>query len=84
MVFICFVFFFYEGVVSGCSVSALPAPGFRDLNTGALSYVGNEGSVWSASADGIYSVRVRFLTNAVQPDYARYRGHGLQLRCLSE
>ena len=61
-----------------------PAPGFRDYGEGALWGVGSEGSVWSASADGIYSVRFRFLTNAVQPDYARYRGHGFQLRCLSE
>ena len=61
-----------------------PAPGFRSYETGGLWGDGSEGSLWSASTEGIYSVRLRFLTDVVQSGYARYRGHGFPLRCLSE
>ncbi len=65
----------------------VPAPGFRDAgnmgNPGALGYVGNEGSVWSASANGTYGVWLRFVMNAAQPSYSNNRAYGFQLRCLS-
>ena len=67
---------------------ALPAPGFRDSGSngyfGALSHVGNEGSVWSASANGTLGVYLRFVMTAAQPTYSSYRANGFQLRCLSE
>ncbi|WP_294598419.1 hypothetical protein [uncultured Rikenella sp.] len=60
------------------------APGFRHSTSGALYYIGNEGSVWSASVNGMGSVFLRFVMDAAQPSYSSNRGHGYQLRCLSE
>ncbi|WP_300728516.1 hypothetical protein [uncultured Rikenella sp.] len=64
------------------------APGFRDAGNngrlGALSAVGNEGSVWSASANGTNGVFLRFLMNTAQSGYSSSRAFGFQLRCLSE
>ena len=62
----------------------VPAPGFRRNASGALGDVGNEGSVWSASANGTNGVSLRFVVNAAQPGYSSARAHGFQLRCLSE
>ncbi|WP_294600581.1 hypothetical protein [uncultured Rikenella sp.] len=62
----------------------MPAPGFRYDTSGALYYVGNEGSVWSASASGTYGVCLRFVMNAAQPGHSNRRANGFQLRCLSE
>lgn len=58
------------------------APGFRNNTTGALNNVGNEGSVWSASASGTNGVYLRFVTNAVQPSNANNRANGFPVRCL--
>ncbi|WP_294596607.1 hypothetical protein [uncultured Rikenella sp.] len=46
--------------------------------------VGNEGSVWSASANGAYGVYLRFVMNAAQPSSSSTRANGFLLRCLSE
>ncbi|WP_294593636.1 hypothetical protein [uncultured Rikenella sp.] len=61
-----------------------PAPGYRLCISGALSHVGYEGSVWSASTLGAYGVSLRFVMNAAQPGYSDNRANGFQLRCLSE
>ncbi|WP_297831336.1 hypothetical protein [uncultured Rikenella sp.] len=51
---------------------------------GTLHGVGGEGSVWSSSSYETNSIYLRFFMTEVQPDIAYLRGHGLQLRCLSE
>ena len=61
-----------------------PAPGFRRDDTGALLSVGNEGSVWSAAANGTYGVYLRFVVNAARPSNSDSRAYGFPLRCLSE
>ncbi|WP_300829361.1 hypothetical protein [uncultured Rikenella sp.] len=61
-----------------------PAPGYRTTTTASAWSIGNEGSVRSASANGIASVYLRFAVNAVQPCFADCRAYGFPLRCLSE
>ncbi|WP_294598361.1 hypothetical protein [uncultured Rikenella sp.] len=46
--------------------------------------VGDEGTVWSASANGANGVYLRFVKDAVQPSNPYDRAGGFQLRCLSE
>ncbi|WP_299457025.1 hypothetical protein [uncultured Rikenella sp.] len=42
------------------------------------------GYSWSSAISGINSVFVYFGTQGLNPSGADSRGHGLQLRCLSE
>ena len=69
---------------AGTPLAWYPAPGFRSNASGALDAVGNEGSVWSAAANGTNGVYLRFVVNAAQPSYSYGRASGYQLRCLSE
>ncbi len=61
-----------------------PAPGFRAFDEGALWHVGNRGFVWSSAASSIYGLDLSFSSQYLYPSSVDYRGHGLQLRCLSE
>ncbi|WP_297830089.1 hypothetical protein [uncultured Rikenella sp.] len=45
---------------------------------------GLEGSLWSISASGANGIFLAFYTQSLYPSGTYYRGHGLQLRCLSE
>ena len=69
---------------TGTPLAWYPAPGYRSYASGALNYVGYEGSVWSASALGAYGVYLRFVMGTTQPGNPDGRSHGFQLRCLSE
>ncbi|WP_294601131.1 hypothetical protein [uncultured Rikenella sp.] len=60
------------------------APGFRCYPSGVQFSVGDEGTVWSASANGTNGVYLRFVKDAVQPSNPYDRAGGFQLRCLSE
>ena len=62
------------------------APGFRRRDSGALSSLGNEGTVWSASteANGAEGWRLTFLTTSMNPQSAHSCAFGFLLRCLSE
>ena len=75
----------FEGAVS-CDYR--PAPGYRDAGNngrlGALAYVGNSGYSWSASFSGTCGVFLFFYSQDLGPSSVDHRGHGLQLRCLSE
>ncbi len=64
----------------------LAAPGYRSYASGALSGVGGEGTVWSASVpDGSTGAwRLLFSATIMNPSSAYTRGNGFQLRCLSE
>ncbi|WP_299458148.1 hypothetical protein [uncultured Rikenella sp.] len=46
--------------------------------------VGYYGYSWSSAVSGTYGVFLNFGTQYLNPSNASYRGHGLQLRCLSE
>ncbi|WP_294596534.1 hypothetical protein [uncultured Rikenella sp.] len=46
--------------------------------------VGNNGSSWSSAVSETLGVFLAFHTQDLYPSYANNRGHGLQLRCLSE
>ena len=65
---------------------ARPAPGCRRRDSGALSSLGNEGTVWSASteANGAEGWRLTFLTTSMNPQSAHSCAFGFLLRCLSE
>ena len=64
------------------------APGFRDAGIygrlGALTYVGNYGYSWSSELSGTDGIFLHFGTQNLGPSSVDGRGHGLQLRCLSE
>ncbi|WP_294594207.1 hypothetical protein [uncultured Rikenella sp.] len=60
------------------------APGYRSSGSGVLGGNGLEGSLWSISASGANSIFLAFYTQSLYPSGTYYRGHGLQLRCLSE
>ncbi len=49
-----------------------------------LRYVGGLGYSWSSTVNSTNGVYLRFVMNAVQPNYASYRAYGFPLRCLSE
>ncbi|WP_297624723.1 hypothetical protein [uncultured Rikenella sp.] len=51
---------------------------------GALTNVGNNGYSWSSSFSGTSGVFLNFNTQNLNPSNVNNRGHGLQLRCLSE
>ncbi|WP_300681637.1 hypothetical protein [uncultured Rikenella sp.] len=63
-----------------------PAPGYRHRDTGDLSGIGYLGYSWSYTpVTGDITVRyLDFRTQALYTSAAHYRGHGFQLRCLSE
>ncbi|WP_300646449.1 hypothetical protein [uncultured Rikenella sp.] len=46
-------------------------------------HVGDYGYSWSSAVSGTYGVFLLFGTQALLPSNVYYRGHGLQLRCLS-
>ncbi|WP_300828214.1 hypothetical protein [uncultured Rikenella sp.] len=64
----------------------VPAPGYRGCSEDELWYVGSHGYSWACTpvtGDGT----VRYLASEpgmFNPSYVGNRGHGLQLRCLSE
>ena len=72
-----------SGVYRRAAANPDEAPGFRNNTSGALNNVGNEGSVWSASANGTNGVYLRFVMNAAQPGNSNNRANGFLLRCLS-
>ncbi|WP_297831128.1 hypothetical protein [uncultured Rikenella sp.] len=51
---------------------------------GRLSSVGNNGFGWSSATSGIYGLHLSFYVTWLDPKDILHRGHGLQLRCLSE
>ena len=57
-------------------------PGYRNTAGGALTGVGNYGSVWSASVAGANGLELMFLAADLSPGHGTYRGHALQVRCL--
>ena len=65
-----------------------PAPGFRDSGIngqlGALCRVGNYGYSYSSAISSANGVFLNFYTQNLYPSYSSNRGHGIQLRCLSE
>ena len=65
-----------------------PAPGYRgagnDGRLGALTLVSNNGFSWSSAISGIGGMFLYFNAQSLNPSGAVNRGHGLQLRCLSE
>ena len=64
------------------ALSAGGYPGFRHANTGVLTNVGNEGSVWSGSASGTNGFYLNFKSTNLNPGNATNRANGLQVRCL--
>ena len=70
----------------------LPAPGFRDAGhqggLGDLIRVGNNGASWSSTSnlfdETLNGMCMGFRTELLFTTNVNYRGHGLQLRCLSE
>ncbi len=78
------------GVAARCLVSVSPAPGYRDFGragwVGIARSLGNHGYSWSCTpVTGDVTVRyLGFATQNLTPSYAHNRGHGFQLRCLSE
>ena len=71
---------------TGTPLAWYPAPGYRFRYTGKTGCVGDEGSVWSASAaDGSTGAwRLLFNMTSMDPSGASYRAYGFLLRCLSE
>ncbi len=64
------------------------APGFRDPGHhgqfGNAIYIGNFGYSWSSATSGISGLDLNFNSQHLYTSYSDYRGHGFQLRCLSE
>ncbi|WP_300601577.1 hypothetical protein [uncultured Rikenella sp.] len=77
-----------ENVLSCFRGPTVPAPGYRDAGyfnaPGRLSGVGNNGFGWSSATSGIYGLHLSFYVTWLDPKDILHRGHGLQLRCLSE
>ncbi|WP_294601220.1 hypothetical protein [uncultured Rikenella sp.] len=73
---------------TGTPLAWYPAPGYRDAGNdgrlGDLAYVGNSGYSWSSAVSGTGGVFLGFSTQGLYPSSVSGRGHGLQLRCLSE
>ncbi|WP_299457475.1 hypothetical protein [uncultured Rikenella sp.] len=71
---------------TGTPLAWYPAPGSRGRGEGALWSVGNGGYSWSCTpVTGDVTVRyLDFYTQNLYPSGAHNRGHGFQLRCLSE
>ena len=69
---------------NGNNTIFLPATGSRDLNNGALDYVGETGGSWSSSA-GDYSYAYSLGFNTYYSDVGNCdRGYGLPVRCVKE
>ncbi|WP_300829367.1 hypothetical protein [uncultured Rikenella sp.] len=60
------------------------APGNRVAHLGALSSVGYYGFSWSSATSGIYGLDLYFGSQTLLTNNSDGRGHGFQLRCLSE
>ncbi|WP_294600449.1 hypothetical protein [uncultured Rikenella sp.] len=64
------------------------APGFRGAGSngrlGDLVSVCNDGFSWSSAVSRTDGVFLLFYTQYLYPSGANRRGHGYQLRCLSE
>ncbi|WP_304708583.1 hypothetical protein [uncultured Rikenella sp.] len=63
------------------------APGFRDSGYGELGVlhdVGHDGYSWSSATGGIHGLDLTFRAQYLYYSTAHTRGHGFQLRCLSE
>ncbi|WP_294598595.1 hypothetical protein [uncultured Rikenella sp.] len=73
-----------RGLTQPIGSAARTAPGYRARDTGNLTYVGDSGFSWSFAGSETYSIFLNFGIQNLNPSYARYRGYGLQLRCLSE
>ena len=67
-----------------------PAPGYRDFGRtgyeGVARYIGDNGYSWSCTpvAGDVTARYLAFYTQSLYPSLAHNRGHGFQLRCLSE
>ena len=71
----------------GCTYSNepfYPAAGYRDLNSGALSFVGSHGDYWSGSPNSIYGYGLFFLSNLVDPANDDNRAYGFSVRCVKD
>ncbi|WP_300646475.1 hypothetical protein [uncultured Rikenella sp.] len=69
----------------GINGKTKPAPGLRGRTSGKLDgSVGNEGSVWSASANDEYWIYLHFYMTILNPKGSLNRAAGFPLRCLSE
>lgn len=64
------------------ALSAGGDPGYRHANSGVLTNVGNEGSVWSGSVSGTNGCYLNFHATNLNPGNATNRANGLQVRCL--
>ncbi|WP_294598583.1 hypothetical protein [uncultured Rikenella sp.] len=66
----------------------MAAPGYRDAGQSGLfgisGSVGNAGYSRSSSISGTDGMHLDFGVAWIEPSSAHHRGHGLQLRCLSE
>jgi len=62
----------------------LPAPGFRSYASGELVNIGKYGFSWSAATSGVAGLDLSFSSQTLNTRTADHRGHGFQLRCLSE
>ncbi|WP_297832063.1 hypothetical protein [uncultured Rikenella sp.] len=60
------------------------APGYRDSYSGGPVKVGNGGYSWSSAIGRTNGVFLDFYAQHLSPNSVGNRGHGLQLRCLSE
>ncbi len=77
-----------KNVLSCFRGPTVPAPGNRLRDTGALGNVGKLGYIWSSasynSGDHYRGMCIGFHVTWLSPGNMDHRGHGLQLRCLSE
>ncbi len=62
----------------------LSAPGYRSNSTGTLYGIGEGGYSYSSSVNGSKGMYLEWDATWLLPNNANSRGHGLQLRCLSE
>ncbi len=69
---------------TGTPLAWYPAPGSRYRTSGVLYTVSNYGFSWSSTANDSSGVYLDFSTQYLNPSYVSSRGHGFQLRCLSE
>ena len=58
--------------------------GYRNVATGALTAVGNNGYSWSSSVSGIRGLFLLFSASGLNPSHPDYRAYGFQVRCLQE
>ncbi|WP_304708033.1 hypothetical protein [uncultured Rikenella sp.] len=60
------------------------APGYRYARSGQPTNVGSRGYSWSTAIGWTHGMFLYFDTMILGPSGLDSRGHGLQLRCLSE